>query len=65
MTTGLEEKADLELDDYTRVRFHEARAAGLTRLEAARFAQGREPLRTLRLLKAGGCPSATIARIVT
>lgn len=53
-----------ELDDYQRARFHAGRAAGLTRLEAARFAYGPVPLRTLRQLKAQGCPSATIARIV-
>lgn len=53
-----------DLDDYTRARFHEARAAGLTRLEAARFAFGTTPLRTLRQLKRDGCAPATIARIV-
>ncbi len=53
------------LDDYTRVRFHAARAAGLTRLEAARFAHGQVTLATLRKLRADGCPSATISRIVT
>jgi hypothetical protein len=56
---------DQELDDdYIRVRFHEAREAGLTEIEAARFAKGRESLRTLRALRAAGCPAATIARIV-
>jgi hypothetical protein len=55
---------DLELDNYTRVRFQEAREAGLTRLEADRFARGTEPLKTLRALKASGCPPAVIARIV-
>lgn len=54
-----------DLDDYTRVRFHEAREAGLTKLEAARFARGPETLRTLRLLRDGGCPASTISRIVT
>ncbi len=56
---------DDDLDDYTRVRFQEARAAGLTRLEAARFAHGPVTLKTLRALKDGGCPAATLARIVT
>ncbi len=56
---------ELDLDDYTRVRFYLAREAGLTRLEAARFARGPVPLRTLRKLKADGCPSATLARIVS
>lgn len=63
--TNTEVRPDDELDDYTRVRFHEAREAGLTRLEAARFAQGAIPLQTLRRLKEAGCPAATIARIVT
>jgi hypothetical protein len=53
-----------ELDDYRRVRFREAREAGLTRVESARFANGQVPLRTLRKLRADGCPGATIARIV-
>jgi len=65
MTTEAAEKTEDDLDDYTRVRFHEAREAGLTKLEAARFARGPETLRTLRLLKDGGCPAATIARIVS
>ncbi len=56
---------ELDLDDYTRVRFHLARDAGLTRLEAARFARGPVPLRTLRKLKADGCPAVTLARIVS
>lgn len=54
-----------DLAPYERVRFHEARGAGLTRLEAARFAFGTVPLRTLRRLKRDGCPPAVIARIVT
>ena len=54
-----------DLDDYTRVRFHAAREAGLTRLEAARFAYGQETLQTLRKLRDDGCPPATLARIVT
>lgn len=53
-----------DLTDYQRARFHAARQAGLTRLEAARFAHGPVPLRTLRRLKADGCAPATIARIV-
>ncbi len=56
---------EIDLDDYTRVRFQYARDAGLTKLEADRFARGPVPLKTLRKLKADGCPSATIARIVT
>lgn len=52
------------LDEYQRVRFREAREAGLTRLEAHRFALGETPLQMLRRLRADGCPSATIARIV-
>lgn len=55
---------EVDLDDYMRVRFHQARAAGLTRLEAARFAHGPETLRTLRRLRDSGCPASTIARIV-
>lgn len=54
-----------ELDEYERVRFHEAREAGLTRIEAFRFACGETPLQTLRKLRHDGCPDATIARIVT
>ncbi len=53
-----------DLDNYTRVRFHEARAAGLTRVEALRFAQGPATLKTLRTLKDAGCSGALIARIV-
>jgi hypothetical protein len=64
MSAQVEEQADLDLDNYTRVRFQEAREAGLTRLEADRFARGTEPLKTLRALKASGCPPAVIARIV-
>ncbi len=56
---------DLDLDDYTRVRFYLARDCGLTRLEAARFARGPVPLATLRKLRADGCPPATLARIVS
>jgi len=58
----VEQEADL--DDYTRVRFRLAREAGLTRLEAERFAHGPVPLTTLRKLRRDGCPSAVIARIV-
>lgn len=53
-----------DLDAYERVRFHEARVAGLTRLEAARFAYGTGTLHVLWKLKADGCPPATIAKIV-
>lgn len=53
-----------DLDTYERVRFHEARAAGLTRLESARFAYGTGTLHTLWQLKADGCPAAVIARIM-
>lgn len=60
---GVAEQAD-DLDAYQRARFRAAREAGLTRLEAARFAYGHETLATLRRLKAQGCPSAVIARIV-
>ncbi len=56
---------DADLDDYTRVRFQYARHAGLTRLEAARFAHGPVPLATLRKLRADGCQPALIARICT
>ncbi len=63
---AIKDKAEqeLDLDDYTRVRFYLARDAGLTRLEAARFARGPVPLATLRKLRADGCPSAVLARIV-
>ena len=66
MVTLADEDRELtdDLDDYEAVRFHEARAAGLTRLEAARFAYGRETLHTLWQLKAAGCPGAIIAKIV-
>lgn len=53
-----------ELDAYERVRFREAREAGLTRIEALRFAQGETPLHTLWKLKQDGCPGAVIAQIV-
>ncbi len=59
-----EERPSDDLDDYERARFHEARHAGLTRLEAARFAHGDQPLHTLWQLKRDGCPAATIARIL-
>ena len=65
MATKDKAEQDLDLDDYTRVRFYLARDAGLTRLEAARFARGPVPLATLRKLRADGCASALIARIVT
>ncbi len=63
-TKAAETQEPPDLDDYTRVRFHLARHAGLTRLEAARFAHGPVPLTTLRKLRADGCPAATLARIV-
>jgi hypothetical protein len=56
---------ETELDDYQRERFRAARQAGLTRLEAARFAHGTVPLATLRKLRADGCPPSLIARVVT
>ena len=67
MVTLADEDRELthDLDPYERVRFQEARNAGLTRLEAARFAFGPVPLRTLRKLKRDRCDPATIARIVT
>ncbi len=65
MATKDKAEQDLDLDDYTRVRFYLARDAGLTRLEAARFARGPVPLKTLRKLQADGCASALIARIIT
>ena len=65
MTATTENPAPLEQDDYWRWRYHQARAHGLTRVEARVFADGREPVDTLRKLKQNGCPPATIARIVT
>lgn len=59
-----DEPQDEELDEYRLVRFHAARAAGLTKLESKRFADGPVTLRTLRRLKRDGCPSVTISRIV-
>lgn len=53
-----------ELDEYERVRFQAARRAGLTRVEAARFAKGDATLATLRKLTRDGCAPAVIARIV-
>lgn len=58
------EQAD-ELDAYERARFQAARECGLTRREAAMFAYNDTPLHTLWKLKAAGCKSAVIARIVT
>lgn len=46
-----------DLDNYMGARFQEAREAGLTRLEADRFARGTEPLRTLRALKGVRLPA--------
>jgi len=56
---------DDDHDDYWLVRFHAARRAGLTRLEAKRFADGAVTLKTLREMVAGGAPAETIARVVT
>lgn len=53
-----------DLGEYESFRFHEARAAGLTRLESARFAYGNGTLHTLWALKAAGCSGALIARIL-
>ena len=64
MTKTVDEEVTEDLDDYHRERFQAARAAGLTRLESARFAYGPETLRTLRRLQADGCPAAVLARIV-
>ncbi len=52
------------LTDYQRQRFHAARQAGLTKVEALRFTHGCESLQTLRKLRRDGCSPATIARIV-
>lgn len=54
-----------ELDAYQQARFRAAREAGLTRVEAARFAKNAEPLHTLWKLRATGCRPDLIARIVT
>jgi len=56
---------DDDHDDYWLQRFHAARRAGLTRVEAHRFADGTVTLKTLREMVAGGAPSETIARVVT
>jgi hypothetical protein len=56
--------ADHELDAYETRRFLEARAVGLTRLEARRFALGDQPLHTLWKLRDKGCDGRLIARIV-
>jgi hypothetical protein len=53
-----------ELDAYERTRFLEARAAGLTRLEARRFAFGDQPLHLLWKLRDEWCAGRLIARIV-
>ncbi len=50
---------------YHRIRYHAAREAGLTRIEARRFALGQETLQTLRQLRRDGCSPSTLARIVT
>lgn len=46
-------------------RFHEARAAGLTRIEARNFAESDVDVGQLRKLVRGGCAPKTIAEIVT
>jgi len=61
----LDAEAVEDLDAYHQQRFHAAREAGLTRLEACRFTFSDTSLRTLRELRASGCEAATIARIVT
>ena len=45
-------------------RFFEARDAGLTRLEARKFAESTTDVGLLRQLVRDGCPAITIARIV-
>lgn len=62
--SGVAQPVD-ELDAYQVVRFREARAAGLTRVEADRFARGDTPLHTLWKLRAASCAPALIAQIVT
>jgi hypothetical protein len=52
------------LDAYEQFRFLEARAVGLTRLEARRFAFGDQPLHLLWQLRDDGCDGRLIARIV-
>ena len=56
---------DDDHDDYWLARFQSARRAGLTRVEAKRFADGTVPLATLRKCVAGGAKPETIARVVT
>lgn len=58
------EDDDDDHTDYWTVRFDAARAVGLTKLESKRFADGTTTLKTLRELKANGCASVTISRIV-
>lgn len=58
---------DGQNDEQRRVvqrRYLEAREAGLTRVEAHLFAESDQDVGTLRMLVAGGCPPAMIARIV-
>lgn len=45
-------------------KFLEARAAGLTRVEARLFAESNGDVGELRKLVKNGCPPATIAKIV-
>ena len=56
---------DDDHDDYRLQRFHAARRAGLTKVEAKRFADGAATLKTLRECVAGGARPETIARVVT
>lgn len=58
-------ESDAVHDDYWFVRFHSARRAGLTMVEAKRFADGTVTLKTLREMRAAGARPETIARVVT
>lgn len=58
------DQADTETGRLYAHRRREARKAGLTRVEAERFAAGDQPVALLRRLVKDGCPPATIARIV-
>lgn len=64
MVDAVDAEAVEDLDAYHKARFHAAREAGLTRLEAARFVWSDTSLKTLRGLRAAGCPADKIARIV-
>lgn len=54
-----------ELLEVRRRRYQEARAAGLSIVEAQLFADSGEDVGMLRKLVAGACDPALIARIVT